>query len=460
MPAPQQTGLIRLGMRRLGQQITGGGPGSGIQEITSDDGTVTITNPTGPITDLSVPAASGGGWDLDLSYGDGVGDIANQLPTAEGETEFWIGQRTDADSAGVVGALAQKREWATHEWLQSLRLVSFIDEADLVGAAVTGRLQVTVNGADTGIGIDIAAGVTTDSYETDAADILVSPGQRIGLKFVTTGLEEGSTLRGHWRIIGGVTAAPTGPYVSPLLTAAYESFSDGGFPIVTDDDGVLTQPNRTGVTAFDRVFVAGGGATQAQLLPDGLGTGIPSISGSALLAPTLKFAAPTTGFWSAPVGPIFAPMTMYWIGRLNAGGGAAQANCIVVKMPSGGPTLGLIIHQPIGASFQLVSQWNATDNVQTVANLTGAILGELVMFTIGIDAAGAMFFRLNNLDVPLTTTDPAPTGPGACSDLQFSNAVDAVDKDEGALYFYDGELTDAQNAQNVDYFNTRFNLGL
>ena len=50
-----------------------------IQEITSLDATVTITDPTGPITDLSVPGASDTGWlnVADLTYANSWTDGSN-----------------------------------------------------------------------------------------------------------------------------------------------------------------------------------------------------------------------------------------------------------------------------------------------------------------------------------------------------------------------------------------------
>jgi hypothetical protein len=52
------------------------GSGGGITEITSDDSSVTITDPTGPVTDLSVAGGGGGvGQNLMLSY-NGVGPFS------------------------------------------------------------------------------------------------------------------------------------------------------------------------------------------------------------------------------------------------------------------------------------------------------------------------------------------------------------------------------------------------
>lgn len=46
----------------------GGGGGGGITDITSEDDSVTITNPEGPTVDLSVAGGGGGPQTLELSY--------------------------------------------------------------------------------------------------------------------------------------------------------------------------------------------------------------------------------------------------------------------------------------------------------------------------------------------------------------------------------------------------------
>lgn len=399
-----------------------------------------------------VQSGGGNALDLILSFGHGVPDADDTLPTPSEElNQMWLSPTLVND----IGELGQEREWITPVPLGTLTLHGRIDRAGLVGGDLT--IAVTADGETIACSFVVTNGDSGDFSAT--LNDYVAAGVHLGV-VVNYGNVEGN-LRGEFRLIGTATDAQVGPYTGPLLTAAYESFSDGGYPIVTDDDGVLTQPNRTGATAFDRVYTAGVGTTQAQLIPNNL-NGRPSISGSPLIAPTLKFAAPTTGFWSAPAGGDFSPFTSYWVGRLNSGGAFGQRNCVIVRMPAlSTPSLASILMVPIGAGFKLVWQWkeDASSNIATTPDLTGDLLGEVVLLTSGINSDGLFFFRLNNQNVALSNTDPeGSVGTDSMTDLAFTNEVDAVNKDEGAFYFIDGVLTGLQNAQMVAYFKSRFGL--
>lgn len=82
----------------IGDGQSGGSPGgSGITEITSSDGSIFITDPTGPVTDLIAlpPTLRSLCGPFTASYGVGLDGTDNVLPDAEGAGSFDLSPNMD-----------------------------------------------------------------------------------------------------------------------------------------------------------------------------------------------------------------------------------------------------------------------------------------------------------------------------------------------------------------------------
>lgn len=453
---------------------SGAGTGSGgtIREITSVDGSVTVTNPNGPITDLSVPGAAGAGWGLELSYGDGNGSTDDDLPVSlETETEFWIGEGMDADHAGPLGG-GQVREWPTHTWLTSLRLVAYIDRAQFAGVDWAGsRLVVTVDGVETGIEIAYSDVVVTDDYQTVAADYLVAPGSRIGLKLATVALGDGSKLRGHFRVIGEVAEAPVGPYVTEDLTLWLESISDDGFDIETDVDGVTVWPDRSTYENDAIKRTDNPGLGYATIEPAVL-NGQPAVR---FYPPFLALPHANSGYvgvkqdatiLSPPVGPTFAPMHSFHLIKVRSFGGFFGAVAMrYFEAAALANNSGLWEEVPVSVGGAIWRAGHTAPDFGTsiIPSPGISLLGSVVLMEFIIDGAGDLSVLVNGLSVPLappvTATWVATPAPmlgyllGAKPD-----GGDAEDADHFAHMVYRTNIGSGEAAQTRAYIRERFGL--
>lgn len=416
-----------------------GGSGGGIGEITSTDGSVVITNPTGPTTDLSVLGALDNGWALELSYGDGNGSTDDDLPVSpETETEFWIGQGMDADHAGPLGG-GQVREWPTHQWLGTLRLIAQIDHAQFSGGEWGGsRLVVTVDGAETGIEIAYSDVVVDDNYQTVAGDYVVAPGSKIGLKLVTVALGDGSKLRGHFRIVGGVTEAPEGPYVQDDLTIRLETA-----PAITPDLDPVNVTNHGSLgTPYNYVEAPG-------IDPPTVETedGIPFLHfgpGPGLLN---QGQLPGSGVFAAPVAGKHAPFYVAQVLRVND----SPNSRFLLRATNGGP-LQASWCLPLATSFQLVWQWaeDPSANIATVPDITVEVLNKWALYEWSWDGTTFQFF-INGELVAVTNDDPTGGTPAVAFSATFLGTGDGTDMSLAALFVNKAALTVGQRAQNRNY---------
>jgi hypothetical protein len=449
----QSTGLGSVPTAAGGTGAGAGGGGGTIREITSADGSVVVTNPTGPVTDLSVPGAEGAGWGVELSYGDGNGSTDDDLPVSpESETTFWIGEGMDADHAGPLGG-GQVREWPTHQWLAALRLVATIDYAQFFGAEWGGsRLVVTVDGVETGIEIAYADVVVENDYQTVAAAIAVAPGSKIGLKLVTIALGDGSKLRGHFRLIGEVSVAPEGPYVGATLTRRHETAE--GFTIETDPDtdDLLVWPNEGSVgVSHDWVPIEDVPAPTVVTEDGQRIVRLDTICGA------IQRTVPGSGEFAPPVGVQFAP---FWcLDLLRVGAGGAGTRWARTYAPNGGaPGLSFDLDIPITPTFQLVWQFLGGNNIQTVPNLDGSILGEWALLEWGFDGTDFRFF-LNGAEVALTQTNPSIDNAAADQTSSYIGSrglSDTIHIDYAAQFTYSEWPTTAQRAQTRAYLATAY----
>ncbi len=186
----------------------GGGGGGGILDVTSPDGSITVTNPAGPHVQVEVnPAASRSTlFDLFLSYGHGMAVDAN-LPAL---ASFWFSPTTIADLA-IAG---QVREWVTEEALGFLELVVRVDAAHLVTGG--GAFVLTVNGLDTALSLSLGAGDTADTTLATSALLPVSAGSKLGVRWNGSAAADGSTLRAEIRLQAAATGTPIIPSTLPI----------------------------------------------------------------------------------------------------------------------------------------------------------------------------------------------------------------------------------------------------
>jgi hypothetical protein len=183
---------------------------TGITGIDSPDGSIVVTNPTGPVVSLEAAPSTSTLFDLVLSYGHGMAADA-ELPTA---TSFWFSPTTIADLARAD----QVREWVTTDALAFLAIVVRVDAAHLVTGGAS--FIVTVNGLDTAIALAVATGDTTDTTLQTSVLLPVAAGSRVGVRWNGSALAAGSTLRAEIRLRGAATGTPIVANALPLTAKA------------------------------------------------------------------------------------------------------------------------------------------------------------------------------------------------------------------------------------------------
>jgi len=202
-------GLLGSGnVQVAGSEPRGGGGAGSITEITSTDGTVTITNPTGPVVDLSVSTDPGElpTFDLALSYGQG--DSGNDA-LASGES-FWF----QPQAVNLSPLADQVHEWPTRRDISFIGLLVYIDAAQ-INVDESGdepRFIVTINGVDTIYQIALTAGAHADEWlEISGAVDIVGGVSNIGVRLDGASIDDASTLRCEMILSGSETGTPIPP---------------------------------------------------------------------------------------------------------------------------------------------------------------------------------------------------------------------------------------------------------
>lgn len=207
----------------MGHFPAGGGSGGGsVDEITSDDDTVTITDPTGPTVDLSVEGG-GGGWPS--ADGTGPGNLTAETPTDDTVGYNFTDQGSGGfavDTAGTAG-IDIKNSAAGQQ-------LTIENDASVV----TAGLQLTVGNAGDPVGIIAtdsgSGGITLNEQGTGGIDIETTGGN------ATTGI----TLTTQATDTGGITLVETGAggiFLNSTGTGAVNATSFGGITIEQDGAG-------------------------------------------------------------------------------------------------------------------------------------------------------------------------------------------------------------------------------
>jgi hypothetical protein len=187
------------------------GPGAigTIDQITSDDGSVVITNPLGPIVDLSVAAAASSAnlFDVTLSFGHGM-DIDAVLPPA---TSFWLTATTITDLARAD----QVRQWPVDQALSFIGLDVVVSESSGIGELGL-ALIVTLGGLDTALSITVPTGITEDTLFSTSAMLPVPAGSFVGVRVDGSGVGESESIRLQARLHGAATGTPVIPSTLPI----------------------------------------------------------------------------------------------------------------------------------------------------------------------------------------------------------------------------------------------------
>ena len=150
--------LLGAGSVRLaGDDGNGGGGGGTITEIESSDGSITVTNGTGPIVDLTRPAGSG---DPII-----IGKFTGVIPTGEGDAFTYL-----ADPGQVVataaGAEVDPQLYPTDaRTFRTLRVTAVNGNASLNPYTV----ELYINGAATLQAVVIPAGAAPGTVVADGA---------------------------------------------------------------------------------------------------------------------------------------------------------------------------------------------------------------------------------------------------------------------------------------------------
>jgi hypothetical protein len=182
------------GVRTSGESSGGGGGAGTVESISSPDGSIVVTNPTGPDVELEVNASAFPAvlFDMFLSYGHGM-DVDANLPAA---TSFWLTPTTLADLARAD----QVREWEVDHALSSLRLVVVVSESAGIGLGLP--VIVTVDGVDIALSVLLPDGVSGDtSYEAFLV-LDVPSGSFIGVRVDGSALGAAASVRMQVRLIG------------------------------------------------------------------------------------------------------------------------------------------------------------------------------------------------------------------------------------------------------------------
>ena len=186
--------------------------------------------PVGQASSSSVPISYT--FDLPLSFGQGLGDTDDVLPTDDGDgVPFWFSPTLDSDHAEP----GQVREWPGLDALDQLWLAVRIDQADLIDEG--GRIIVTIDGSDLGPEVAVSAGATVGVTLSAQLAVAVADTARIGARWAPTTGNLGGTLRCEIRVRGRWSGATPVPPVDFAGAANYTA--KAGIGLGTGDDLVF-----------------------------------------------------------------------------------------------------------------------------------------------------------------------------------------------------------------------------
>jgi hypothetical protein len=447
----------------LGSQSTGlgsvptaaGGSGAGagggtIREITSTDGTVTITNPTGPVVDLSVLGA--GEIVLgQVSYGLGEQGVDDVFPMGADSTASvaYMGAALNADTIGAPSATlgdSPRYEFAVPAALDRLRLLVFITKVTATGESFAGiGGKITIDGeedATLGWGVVYDGGGTGSNIVQDAsAEIIVAAGQSVG---VTIGAYAGQTsgaIQVHILIVGH-RDGDEGPYVSDDLTIRIEGAADAP-PIVEGDDFEWVNQGSLG-TAYNYVNFTG---LDAPLVVTEGDVRYVNFDGNKML---VQATVPGTGIFNPPVGADFAPFYAAAVVRMNEAPNARQIWRYQV-----GPNIATL-DVPLSTSFKLVWQWasDGAANVETVPDVTSDVL-VWALLEWGYDGS-EFFFILNGARVTVDNNSPHGTTPALVLNASYIGESAGINADLAALFIYRAFPTPGERAKTRAYLEAAY----
>ncbi len=156
-----------------GPTDSGGGTGT-IESITSPDGSIVVTNPTGPDVQIQIPPSAS--FELALSFGHGM-EADTHLPS---NTAFWLSPTTIADIAAGFDPSFAVREWPLDQSLENVGLDLVVDLSDFPGKTLP--VIVTVDGVDTAIVITVPDAISSPTVLQASAALAVSAGSAIGVR--------------------------------------------------------------------------------------------------------------------------------------------------------------------------------------------------------------------------------------------------------------------------------------
>lgn len=208
---------MRDGHQTFAERKRGGaGSGGGIQQVTSSDGSITVTNPTGPIVDITLPPSDLPRFQLALSYGQG--SIGNDdLNAAE---SFWFQPQSIVNSP----LPDQPHEWPTSRELTFIGVTIFVNAANIILTADGDepRFIITVDEIDTIFQVALTAGAHVDQLLQANGIIAIPAGSRVGVRFDGSGVDAGSTLRCEMILDGAETGTPIPPPPIPTSQLLFD----------------------------------------------------------------------------------------------------------------------------------------------------------------------------------------------------------------------------------------------
>jgi hypothetical protein len=255
----QATGLGSV-PTAAGGRGAGGGDGT-IRQITSDDGSVVVTNPNGPVTDLSVPGA------LEIilgqvSYGEGLQGTDDVVPVSADGVVAYMGVGMNADTIG--DPTDDLDDSNRYEFAVPYDLVGLKLRVEITRLSASGESFVTVGGSvtiDGEVHNELSWGATFDGggsvenvVQLPEWDVDVEAESTVGVTIGTLPDQADGNVQVRIVIVGvrgTIPPPPDGPFVDETLGPSLwlESQSDEGWEIEVDvDDGIDRVPNRAVMT--------------------------------------------------------------------------------------------------------------------------------------------------------------------------------------------------------------------
>jgi len=366
---------------------TGAGSGGGgtISEITSSDGSIVVTNPNGPITDLVVAPSSLPKFQLALSYGQGSSGN-DDLEVGE---SFWF----QPQSVNLSPLADQIHEWPSRRALAFIGLTVYVDDAQ-INVDESGEdpaFIITIDGIDTIFQIALPAGSHSDETLETGGIVAIPAGSRVGVRWNGPGIDTGSTLRCEMVLDGAEVGTPIPPPPIPttqlIADWASENYS------IQDLGGGSFAGQWLDDTANNNDLTSGGSALAniAAIVPNAFNAdaGV-QFTRSTQTAGTevLKKNAPT---WLAANGP----RTFAWVLE----GGAIELGCLLHVR---GATVASYNIQINGVTTpQLIWKANGGDisNIDTFIDLSGN-KAVIVLWTTG-GIGDPLFLSVNGVQYEL-----------------------------------------------------------